>query len=163
MLLDMPAGCPPTDCGLEECLRPTFRKGCFSLGKIPGLPVSCVKAWQPLQMESFVGMPHSTWSVCFTGNPAPVKGSKRDVFWVSYMHAMNFPALFSPFKWPTFTENNDYLCYELLTFKNLWYKNVYKIGHDTTGNLHVSVTQSQRKLMATLVSYILSLPEYLKH
>ena len=104
MLLDMPAGCLSADCGLAECLRPAFRKGCFRLGRRPGLPVSCVKARQPLHVESFVGMPHSMWSVCFTGNPAPVKGSKRDVFWVSYMHLMDFPALFSPFKWPTFTE-----------------------------------------------------------
>ena len=74
---------------------------------------------------------------------------------------MDFPALLSN-GLPSL-KYNDYPFYELLTFKNLWYKNVYKIGHDTTGNLHVSVTQSQRKLMATLVSYILSLPEYLKH
>ena len=73
MLLDMPAGYPPPDCGLAECLRPAFKKGCFSLGRRPGLPVSCVNAWQPLQMESFVGMPHFEWSICFTGNPVPAK------------------------------------------------------------------------------------------
>lgn len=94
--------------------------------------------------------------VCFTGNPAPVK---RDVF-LGELHALNgfscscsllsngLPSL----------KYNDYPFDELLTFKNLWYKTFTNLD-----NLHVSVARLQRKLMAPLVSYILSLPEYLEH